>query len=121
MQVWLILGNIALIAAALVTTALVVIYGVFTRWERTQVGRQFLLTKLSLAVILDYGTIVYLFSNRVQTYNSFSPGRVFIYGAIAVVMLRWLIIVVRTQRDARRKRHPVWNAPEAPPPVRRES
>lgn len=121
MQVWLILGNAALISAALVTTALVVIYGVLSRWEQSQLGRQFMLTKVSLAVILDYGAIVVLFSDRAQSYNSFTPGRVFIYGSIALVMLRWLIIVIRTQRDVRRKRHPVWDAPETPPPVRRES
>lgn len=121
MQVWLVLGNIALISAALVTTALVVVYGVLSRWEKTQLGRQFMLTKLSLAVILDYGTIVYLLNDGAQSYNALSPGRAFIYGAIAMIMLRWLIIVVRTQRDVRRKRHPVWDAPETPPPVRRES
>ena len=120
MQVWLFLGNATLILAALVTTALVFTFGVFSRWEKTQLGRQFMLTKLSLAVILDYGAIVILFSDRAQTYTSFTPIRVFIYGAIALVMLRWLIIVIRTQRDVRRHRHPVWDAPDTPPPVRRE-
>lgn len=120
MQVWLVLGNIALIAAAIITTALVVVYAYMTRWEKSQVGRQFMLTKVCLACVLDYGSIVLLFSNRAQAYNTFSPGRVFIYGVIAAVMLRWLIILLRAQRDVRRKRHPVWDAPESPPPVRSE-
>lgn len=120
MQVWLFLGNVALIAAALVTTALVVVYGVFTRFEQTQVGRQFMITKLCLAAILDFGATVLLFSNRPQMYTSLTPVRVFIYTAVTTVMLRWLVILIRTQRDARRRRHPVWDAPETPPPVRRE-
>lgn len=121
MQVWLVLGNVALITAATITTSLVVVYAFMTRWEKSQVGQQFMLTKVCLASVLDYGSIVLLFGNRVQAYNMFSPGRVFMYGAIAAVMLRWLIILLRAQRDVRRKRHPVWDAPEAPPPVRSES
>lgn len=120
MQVWLILGNIAFFAAALVTTALVIVYGVFTRFETTQVGRQFMVTKLCLAVILDYGAIALLTSDTAQSYTPLSPSRVFVFGAVAAVMLRWLVILIRAQRDARLKRHPVWNAPETPPPVRRE-
>jgi hypothetical protein len=102
MHAWLVLGNVALIAAATVTTALVIVYGVLTRWERSQVGRQFMLTKLCLATILDFSVTVLLFSNRTQVYTSFSPIRVFIYGAITAIMLRWLIIVIKTQHTARR-------------------
>lgn len=120
MQIWLVAGNVALITAATITSSLVGIYAFMTRWEKSQVGRQFMLTKLCLAAVLDYGAIVLLFSDHQQSYNSFSPGRVFIYGVIGMVMLRWLIILLRAQRDVRRKRHPVWDAPDAPPPVRRE-
>lgn len=119
-QFWLIAGNIALIGAAAITTTLVFVYGVLTTWERTRVGRQFMLTKLCLAVILDFVSAATIFSSRPQMYTPLTPLRFFIYGAVALVMLRWLIIILQTQRTTR-KGHPVWNAPEEPPPVRRES
>lgn len=119
-DVWIIIANIGVYYSAVVTTTLVVAYGVFTRWEQTQVGRQFLLTKLCLAVVLDLAAIILTFTNRPVVYTPFTPIRAVVYLLIGTVMLRWLIILVRTQREERRKKHPVWDAPESPPPVRRD-
>lgn len=98
---WLIAGDAALAFSALVTTLLVVAYA-FTRFEATQVGRQFMLTKLCLAIVLDYAAIVTFFLyHGPRTVSSYTPVRAFIYGIIGVVMLRWLIILIRAQRKAR--------------------
>lgn len=115
---WLLAGNVALIAAATITTALVIIYS-FTRFETSQVGRQFWLTKASLAAILDFAAANLAIVGSPK-YTSVTPIRVIIYTVVAFVMLRWLLIIVKTQRGVRRKRHPVWDAPETPPPVRSE-
>ena len=119
-QFWIIAGDTSLGFSALVTTALVVAYA-FTRFESTQVGRQFMLTKLCLALALDYAAIVTFFLyNGPRVYSSYTPARAVIYAIIGLVMLRWLIILVRAQRYARQHRHPVWDAPDDPPPVRSE-
>lgn len=99
---WIIAGDVALGFSALVTTALVVTYA-FTRFETTQVGRQFMLTKLCLALALDYAAIVTFFLyHGPRVYSSYTPARAIIYTIIGIIMLRWLIILVRTQRHARR-------------------
>jgi ABC-type amino acid transport system permease subunit len=98
---WLILGNIALIAAALVTTSVVVAYS-FMRFEQTQVGRQFWLTKASLALILDFGAINLFVTGSPRTSQS-TPVRAVIYIIVTFVMLRWLIIIIKAQREARQK------------------
>lgn len=114
---WIIAGNTALCFAAVVTTAVVAVYA-FSRFETSQVGRQFMLTKLMLALILDYAVIMFIIHGTPPSGSS--PARFFIFGIVGVIMLRWLIIIIKTQHRARTARHPVWNAPDAPPPVRRE-
>lgn len=117
---WIVASAVSLAYAALVMTILVAVYGVFTRFERTQVGRQFMLTKASLAVVFNYWAIVALIVRGQWTYVSTMPIRTIICAIIGTIMLRWLIILIRAQRDSRHHRHPVWNAPDAPPPVRSE-
>lgn len=118
-QFWIIASYISLVFAAIVTTALVVVYG-FAQWEKTQVGRQFMLTKASLALILDYWAISVVFISPRTTYTSTMPIRTIICLVVGIVMLRWLIIILRLREERRRKKHPVWDAPEAPPPIRSE-
>jgi hypothetical protein len=102
-KLWIIASYVTLVFAALVTTGLVVMYA-FTQWEKTQVGRQFMLTKLSLALILDYWVLAAFVINGPQTtYSPAMPIRSVICTLVGGVMLRWLIILVRAQREARRK------------------
>lgn len=119
-QFWIISSIVSLSFAALVTTGLVVVYAFCTTFEQSQVGRQFMLTNMSLAAILDYWAIIAFFVRPPVEYISTMPARTIICSVIGVIILRWLIILIHAQRDARRKRHPVWDAPDAPPPVRRE-
>lgn len=97
-----VIANIAVYFTALVTTVLVIVYGVYTQWETTQVGRQFMLTKASLAVVLDLTAVIISFSPRSWTWTPFTPLRAVVYVGIGIVMLRWLIILFRAQRQARR-------------------
>jgi len=101
-HVWIIIGNIALFFAAIVTTALVIVYGVFTKWEKTQVGRQFMLTKACFAIVLDFSFIAVTMNHQLQQYTGFTPVRAFIYGLVGIVMLRWLIILIHAQINHRR-------------------
>lgn len=110
---WLTLGNIALMTAAVITTAVVIVYS-FSRFETSQVGRQFWLTKLSLALILDFGAMNLLIVGPPSSSPS-TPWRAVIYALVSVIMLRWFIIILKTQRETRRKKHPVWDAPDEPP------
>lgn len=118
-EFWFIASYVSLAYAALVTTALVVTYA-FTQWEKTQVGRQFMFTKMSLATILDYWFVSVAIIRPLHEYTSMMPPRTIICTIVGTVMLRWLLILTRVQLRARRAHHPVWNAPEEPPPVRRE-
>jgi len=120
-RTWIIISTVTLGYAAVVTTGLVLVYAFFTRFEQSQVGRQFMLTKMSLALILDYWAVTVFFIRPPTEYASTMPARTIICTIVGTVMLRWLVILLRAQRDVRRKRHPVWDAPEAPPPVRSES
>jgi len=101
-QFWIIASYISVVFAAFVTTALVITYGFFTQWDKSQVGRQFMLTKTSLALVLDYWVLaVFVISPR----NGYTPGmpiRTIICVIVGAVMLRWLVILVRAQREARR-------------------
>ena len=100
---WIIASYVTLLYAALVTTGLVGAYA-FTQWEKTQVGRQFMLTKLSLALILDYWVLsAFVINGPRATYNPSMPIRSIICGVVGTVMLRWLIILIRAQREIRRK------------------
>lgn len=117
-QTWLIAGNVALIFAALTTTLVVIVYS-FTRFEVSQIGRQFWLTKALLALTIDFG-VVNLIIVGTPRYTSATPARFVIFALVGIIMLRWLIILIRLRRDTQRKHHPVWNAPEEPPHVRRE-
>jgi hypothetical protein len=117
---WLIASSLSLAFAALVTTALVIVYS-FNRFEKTQVGRQFMLTKLSLALILDYWATIVFFVRPPSGYVSTMPARTVICTIVGVLMARWLIILIKAQQTTRRsRRHPVWHAPDEPPSVRRE-
>ena len=118
-NVWIIIGNIALIASALTTSAVVIAYS-FSRFEISQVGRQFWLTKFLLALILDFGAMNLLVTGS-SRHTSAPPVRAIIYILVVIIMLRWFIIIIRTQREVHRKKHPVWDAPETPPSVRRDS
>lgn len=102
---WIIAGNVALFVAACVTTSLVLVYGLLTQWERTRVGRQFMLNAGCLAVILDFIAIATIVSTRPQMYTPLTPIRMFIYGGVAIVQLRWLMILIHEQRLVRSKRN----------------
>jgi hypothetical protein len=97
-------GDVAVIGAALVTTTLVLVYA-RSRFEESQVGRQFMWTKLCLALILDYGAILSLprlgepLDRGVGTLTI----RLLIFALIAFIMMRWLIIVVKIQIDERKQ------------------
>ena len=119
-KAWVVISTLSLVYASLVTTALVIGYALFTRFERTQVGRQFMATKASLALILDYWAVNVIFLRPPTGYVSTMPARTIICLVVGTLMLRWLYIISNVQRNERRKRHPVWDAPEEPPPVRRE-
>lgn len=97
-------GDAALIWAALATTMLVIVYG-RSRFEESQVGRQFMLTKLSLALILDYSAILTV--PRLGEALDRSMGtlivRLLIFTLIGFIMMRWLIIVVRLQVSERKQ------------------
>jgi hypothetical protein len=100
-EVWVVSSNVALFFAAIVTTTLVVLYGVFTRWERTQVGRQFMLTKTCFAIVLDFSAVVIATNPRAWQYTPYTITRFIIYAAVGIIMLRWLIILIREQRAQR--------------------
>lgn len=120
-QFWIVASFVSLGYAALVTTSLVLVYAFMTRFEQSQVGRQFMLTKMSLALILDYWAIIAFFIRPTIHYVTTMPVRTIICALVGSIMLRWLVILVRAQREVRRRPgHPVWDAPEEPPPVRRE-
>jgi hypothetical protein len=100
---WFVTSFITLGFAAFVTTALVVVYTFLTQWERTQVGRQFWLTKLCLAAILDWWAISVFFIRIPTEYSPTMPTRSIITLIVGIVMLRWLIILVKNQRSQRRQ------------------
>jgi len=100
-EFWIVTSITTLIFAALVTTGLVITYS-FTQWEKTQVGRQFWLTKLCLAAILDYWCVSAVFINPRTMYTPTMPIRCVICLIVGIVMLRWLIILIRAQRQIRR-------------------
>lgn len=100
---WYVASFAAVIFSSIVTTALVITYGVSTQWDRTQVGRQFMLTKASLALVLDWWALSLLFITRPHEYTGTMPARTIICLVVGIVMLRWLVILIRTQRQARRK------------------
>jgi hypothetical protein len=116
---WFIASYVSLAYAALVTTALVATYA-FTQWEKTQVGRQFMVTKACLAIIIDYWFVSITFIRPLHEYSSTMPPRAVICAIIGTVMLRWLLIIARVQVLTRRAHRSVWNIPEEPPPIRRE-
>jgi len=101
-EVWVVSSNVALFFAAVVTTTLVVLYGIFTQWERTQVGRQFMLTKTCFAIVLDFSSIVVATNSRAWEYTPYTAARFIIYAVVGIVMLRWLIILIRAQRAQQR-------------------
>lgn len=102
-EFWVITSYVTLVYAALVTTALVAAYA-FTQWEKTQVGRQFMMTKACLALILDYWAwSLFVIMPFPLPYTQVMPVRAVICSVVGTVMLRWLIILVREQRRPRRK------------------
>jgi hypothetical protein len=104
-QFWIIASYVALLFASLITTALVITYTVTTQWDKTQVGRQFMLTKACLALVLDYWAFTAIFISPQTSYVSMMPVRTIICMAIGIVMLRWLIILIRAQLEVRSKRN----------------
>lgn len=98
---WFWSSYVTLAFSALVTTALVIMY-LFTRWEITQVGRQFMLTKMCLALVLDYWFVSITFIRRQPDYTPAMPPRAIICFIVGVVMLRWLLILVKLQFNERR-------------------
>jgi predicted permease len=92
------LGNWSLVAAAVTTTVLVFYYGIKTSFEQTEVGRQFMLMMLLFASVLDFGALSFLFK---LSENGRYITRILIFGGVTFVMLRWVYILYKTQREQR--------------------
>jgi type VI protein secretion system component VasK len=98
-------GNIAIIGGAITAWAHVLLYAIRTEWERSYVGRHLMVTVLMFAVVLTYtawralavGLIAPLTVGVLWT-------RLVIFVVVWFVIGGWLVLLVKEQSAAERKR-----------------
>jgi len=96
-------GDVAVFFAALITTGNVLIYGVRSKFEASEIGRLLQSTFVCLALTLDY-VAVRTVARLGSVPDMSSVGliiRAVIYVAVGTIMCGWLIKIIRIQAAER--------------------